>query len=300
MNTYIQHLEELLHQKTGLVIMDTVSVNWTQQYRKNRPLMLVRKSGVIVAVLPIGDYTRIKEGQVSPEEYVDKAYWSYGYHRGDSEPLKDIFYYQLEQNLGINDPQLIQESMLFWQCETCQLAGYNPSPRDCKKCSVKSCPLSRNEGNQGPLANFPDDRLLFFNAVNRRLVKNFGYRLKGFASSSTVKSSELLLRPNPLPDPPALGQTFTLVVSDVLADDLLLFPSKGYYPYSKEVRNKTLLIQSPYSSDTMKVETAEGFENALRELKVYLYWHRNTSTEVGDTQNSSPNEGGNPHWASSK
>jgi len=300
MNTYIQHLEELLHQKTGLVITDTISVNWTQKYRENRPLMLVHKSGAIVVTLPISDFTRIKEGQISPEEYVDKAYWSYGYHRGDSDPLKNKFFAQLEQDLGIHDQQLIQENMLLWQCETCQLAGYNPSLRDCKKCSVKSCPQSRYEGNQGPLANLPDDRMIFFDSVKRLIVKKFGFCVKGFESSSSVKSTELLLRPNPQPDPPAFGKTFTLVVSDVLADDLLLFPNKGYYPYSKEVRIRTILVKSPYDFQTVRVETAEDFENALRELKVYQYWKRNTSSAVDNTQDPSSNPGGNPSWASQR
>lgn len=114
--------------------------------QENHPLILMHYSGFILVMLPVKDFCKLTLSEVTPEEYIDQAFWNFGYFIGGNHMIGGCFWMPLEDGAGMKDTEKISRYMTILKCRVWwHSSGYMPSNEDCLKCKIEHCPLSQNK-----------------------------------------------------------------------------------------------------------------------------------------------------------
>ena len=137
-------------------------------------------------------------------------------------------------------------------------------------CDLTYCPYSavaeKTVGETSELADLPDNRRDFFEAVDRFLQKESGYELKGLFYSENMPIDEIELIPN------KLDRSFRLIIGDQYVKQLLYFPMIAGFNWDREVEAKKIRVFNPAIDKSILIESPEDFERALNELEIIATW----------------------------
>ena len=112
---------------------------------KNHPLLMMHYRGPMFAVIPYEEYALLESGELDPAEYINNAYWSYGYYWGGGSMLNGVFWQPLEKGTGINNKEMISRYLNILNCRTrARSSGYKAPLEVCQMCCVNSCPFSQH------------------------------------------------------------------------------------------------------------------------------------------------------------
>ena len=278
MNTSIlKELSTIITEKTGLYVgSDHIHESNRRFYYipetdPGRPLFLHHYRGPFFVEIPKADWHKLETGEISPLEYVDNAHWYFGYYWGGGSMYTGGYFTPLERTAGIHDKALIRRVMKPLNCRGCYLAsGYRPSESQCLLCDLTYCPYSavaeKTVGEPSELADLPDNRGDFFDAVNAFIKKEYGYSLHGMCCGDNIPLDEVRLYPN------SSERTFELYIGDEYVKELLYDPKIAGFNWDREVEAKKLYVCKPYTGEKMLIESPEDFERALNELEIIATW----------------------------
>ena len=269
----LKELSKILTEKTGLDIsFENIHEAsriffYIPEADPGRPLFLHHYRGPFFVQIPKADWHKLETGEISPLEYIDTAHWYFGfywaYHGGYFTPL--------ECTAGIHDKELIRRVMKPFSCRGCSLvSGYRPTKSTCLMCDLTYCPYSavaeKTVGETSELADLPDNRRDFFEAVDRFLQKESGYELKGLFYSENMPIDEIELIPN------KLDRSFRLIIGDQYVKQLFYFPMIAGFNWDREVEAKKIRVFNPAIDKSILIESPEDFERALNELEIIATW----------------------------
>lgn len=145
----------------------------------NHPLILNHYRGTLFMVIPLADWTKLENGDITVQDYVDNSVWSYGYYWGGGSMLRGVQWQPFEEK-GIHDKKTISRYLTILKCRTNQTSlGYKPSEEKCMSCLIEHCPFSKCKAKcekaswDNEIKEY-DDRVLLFEAVKERIQKRFG------------------------------------------------------------------------------------------------------------------------------
>ena len=147
----------------------------------NYPLILNHYRGPLFVVIPLQDMKRIEEEKISVLEYIDKAFWSYGYFWGGGALLSGVYWQLIEGGKpGINDKEKINRYLTILECRThLRSSGYMPSEQRCGNCKVEHCPFSKfieknyDASWEKEIQEY-DARVELYKSISRRIKEQFG------------------------------------------------------------------------------------------------------------------------------
>lgn len=149
--------------------------------KANYPLIMNHYRGPLFVVIPLQDMKSIEEEKVTVIEYVDKAFWSYGYFWGGGGLLSGVYWQLLEGGKpGINDKEKIDRYLTILSCRTSKRSsGYVPTEEHCTRCQVESCPFSKlveknYDASWAKEVQEYDARVELYKSVKRKLKEQFG------------------------------------------------------------------------------------------------------------------------------
>lgn len=141
-------MKELVGRWVGANHIHSDEIGWDyyipkQSLIENHPLLINHYRGSLMAVIPYKEYEQLENGTVDPVEYIDKAFWSYGYFWGGGSMLGGAFWQPLEEGTGIKNKEKIYRYLEILSCRTAhRSSGYSPKLETCIKCPVEKCPFS--------------------------------------------------------------------------------------------------------------------------------------------------------------
>ena len=178
---------------------------YTPAPEKGQPLLLNHYRGPFFVDIHPDDYEDIKNGVVSPQEYIRKAQWLVGYDWGGGSMITGGYW----QHLDIFDEK-VKDYLHTLQCRgRIRAAGEIPSDEKCANCPAKgNCRVARLkvEGLGSLLTGGVyakeygeyDPRINFFESLSRSFKEKVpeGYCLRGFFCSENVEDDQIVLTPN--------------------------------------------------------------------------------------------------------
>lgn len=151
----------------------------------NHPLVMNHYRGQLFVVIPLKDYQELDTGVISPNAYIENAYWNFGYYWGGGSLLGGVFWSPLESTAGIHNKELVQRYLSILGCRTHRNScGYMPTEEQCKRCHVKQCPFSEIEEKNRDASwknevNEHDYRVDMLNAMAERVKEELEIEVCG-------------------------------------------------------------------------------------------------------------------------
>lgn len=239
--------------------------------KEMHPLTLVHYRKSIFVVFPAVDMKKLMNGEISVQEYVENATWSFGYYwAGDS--MFSATHWQPIEEKGIHDTKKIKR---YLQILICRTKTENHIPLNygvCFNCFVKHCPFIPKEETYCPDEVEEYDNVpRFFNAVKQKVNELFGFKVVQFKCRS---ENTICITPSHCRD--------TVIV--YLPQDLLL--NMMYYPNNtypiEEALNMDIQISfHPYYKDG-KLLPWEYCNGSLDKKKCYDFWKKKAPHLVKD------------------
>lgn len=278
-NNWIITFTKIIYQKTGLPVSpDHVHISERRQYyipqaEPGHPLFLHHYRGPYFIDIHPDDYEKLSSGKVSTEEYINNAYWAFGYYWGGGNMISGGYFTPLENTPGLNNREKIYRFMTIIACEgNNRASGYTPTFERCSKCSIEKCPFSIHKGNYGNYSHEiprPDGRKDFVKIVAKRLRSNYGYKLEYVIFClDVIPENDFMLLPN------YTERSFILYISDQLVKKLL------YHVHSTQeleqvVGNMNMYVGTSYVHDKKRLITSkEDFNTALEEFDIIKEWEK--------------------------
>lgn len=189
--------------------------------QERHPLIMCHYCGMLFIVIPSKEYEELQCGVISPEEYINKVHWSFGWYWGGGSMVGGSFWQPLEESSGIHDTEKIRRYLSILKCRTNRRSsGYMPREEDCSQCKVEYCPFS-NYGFKKDGASWDNEvqehdcRRDIFKAVTERAKKELQIELHGLMSHN---GETALLLPN------SYEKSATLYLPVKLLNELLYHP----------------------------------------------------------------------------
>lgn len=111
---------------------------------EKHPLLLNHYRGPLFVVIPYKEYYELENGTMDPEQYIDEAFWSFGYFWGGGSMLGGSFWQPLEEGTGIHNKEVVNRYLRILSCRTSRnSSGHLANEETCTKCPVQKCPFSR-------------------------------------------------------------------------------------------------------------------------------------------------------------
>lgn len=147
-----------------------------------RPLIIMHYMGIRLVFLPYMDWNDIVKGEITVQDYVDKAVWNYGYYWGFNTLQSGGVHWQpLEDGKpGINDKEKVKRYLTILRCRAHeQYKNEQPMLVWCSDCHLQKCPMSviprKKDG-----ASWCDEvherhvRKEYYEAIGQMLKERFG------------------------------------------------------------------------------------------------------------------------------
>lgn len=197
------------------------------------PLILCRHDATLMVVLAYEDYKQVANGQVSAQEYVDKAYWRCGYlWKTNDIKAEGLWSPVNEPRTGIRKPAEFQRYLKFMQCYT--LRRYSAEPgfvakSRCMKCNQMRCPYSQIVAKKAGANPDKEDgyykmrRLEFYESIITMIQERTKLKVKGtyFTYKVAVEPNKIYLAPD------SSKKNITLVFSSATYRELVYGAEKG-------------------------------------------------------------------------
>ncbi len=149
--------------------------------KPNYPLIMNHYRGPLFVVIPLQDMKAIEDEKFTVVEYVNRAFWSYGYFWGGGPLLSGVYWQLIEGGkAGINDKEKIERYLNILSCRTTfHSSGYMPSEKRCYDCKVESCPFSKfaeknYDASWDKEVQEYDARVELYKSVSKRIREQFG------------------------------------------------------------------------------------------------------------------------------
>ncbi len=260
--SFQRELAEKLSVKTGCKITEEHihSDNpgyhyYIRDLQSEHPLFLIHYRTVPMCILPDADFQRLSIGQITPEDYIDQARWSYGRYWGGGSLLGGIYWQPLEDTRGIHDTATISRYLQILMCRTlAHSSGYRPTTTVCCNCKLDSttCPLSAMNltGDWATEIQEPDARVELLKVLQHWLDVEYGFEKVYTVLTHRGKINEVHL----MPPANRSEDCVTLVISTALHNAML--------DKTIDVRVLDQLVRS------FKFKTGQGFPKttALAEI----------------------------------
>lgn len=206
---------------------------YIRKLEAEHPLLIMHYRGPLVLLLPVSDYCRLENGDISANAYIDQSYFSFGYYWGGWDMLGGGYWQPLQEGPGIKSETRITRYLHILSCRTETISSlYKPSEERCEKCGIDptGCPYSplNLTGCLDDEIHEPDGRRELFAAVCTRIKAELGFE----ASSRWAHDGPAnLVYISPCHDP----NTVSVSLSQDLLNGLLYRPD--------EKRNLAKLVQ---------------------------------------------------------
>lgn len=162
---------------------------YEKSLEKNHPIVFNHYRGPLFVVIPYKEYAMLETGDKDPVEYIDNAFWNFGYYWGGGSMVGGSYWQPFEETPGIHAKDKISQYLTILSCRTAlRVSGYEATAEDCMKCKLKSCYLSDLDSkhcdeNNGKFLE-KDYRIDFFQSMNKRVERETGLRLQGMCLHS--------------------------------------------------------------------------------------------------------------------
>lgn len=247
-------IAQKMTEKTGLNIgEDHVHVAGRRYYyipeaKEGYPLFLHHYRSPFFLEIPYKDWQKMEEDVISVDDYIDSAFWSFGYYWGGGSMISGGYFTRLEEKNGIHDVKLIQRVMKAIRTKGSNVASGTQLSEE-----------EKAEWKEVKEKYLKDTRVDFFYKADDFIKESFGCELRGFFSSDFLEKNQIFLSNN------FIERNFRLVVSDELIREML---------YNKKIPNPSEMefFVGGGFEERRQVTSAEEFQQAIIQLGVIEAW----------------------------
>lgn len=198
---------------------------YIQCLKPNYPVLMADYKGQLILVLPFEDYKLLCDEKIVVDDYIESAYFNYGYYRGGGGLISGAYWQPLEEGPGIHDTESISQYLNLLHCRMAQWMSVRISEECCAHCSLASAscqysPLGKDTREEYQL-NEPDSRPKLFAVIKARVEAELNFQVSQYFSHDGDRNELRLFPGNKL-------DTVTLGVSARLLNDLLYHPNRDY------------------------------------------------------------------------
>lgn len=196
---------------------------------RGKPLILSHYVGSLMVYLPHQDYRDLIRGKVTPQEYIDKSIWHYGYFWGAANVKTGVFWETLEDGKpGIHKTEKIRRYLAIMKCRTSQRhLGENAFDKNqCLRCKQMKCPMSpvpAKKAGSNIEKEFGDHnmrRLEFFDAFAKHIMERYSLKMNSlFIDENIQKNAEVAYLA-----PGLSKRTVKLIISQEMYVDMMYNP----------------------------------------------------------------------------
>lgn len=160
--------------------------------KPNHPLILKHYRGPLFIIIPTIDFSALLANEITVKEYVDNAYWHYGYFWGGNSILDGVYWQKLEKVPGIHDTKKIHDYFKILECRTSQrVSGHLPTKDECNNCSLDKCWYSMHKVNSQKIDE-KDPRYDFLYALKLRIFSKLGFTVENCSTCYQLTTEDVV------------------------------------------------------------------------------------------------------------